>query len=95
MWLVKDNNKQELSLKVTHHGGSSFVFPNATKLSGDHLALMTDETFVSTVVPEQYPILGLSLWEHSFLACHGAQREQYVDAFWTAVDWEKVHSRLL
>jgi len=94
IWLVY-NTSGELKITVTHHSGSPFIFPESENASyNKNLMTFSDEKFVESVVPEQWPILGLSLWEHAYLGCHHVRRENYVSAFWSAIHWQKVASRL-
>lgn len=36
------------------------------------------------------PILALDLWEHSYCETHGADRERYIDSWWSVVNWNFV-----
>jgi superoxide dismutase len=85
---------KDLKIIVTHHGGTPFIFPSVSLTASSNYMLMNDAKFLESAIPEQWPILGLSLWEHAFLPCHGIKRELYVDTFWSAIDWQKVLSRL-
>ena len=35
------------------------------------------------------PVLGLSMWEHSYLLDYGLDRRQYVKNFWRSVNWNR------
>lgn len=41
-------------------------------------------------VPVCTPILGIDVWEHAYYVDRGPARKDYVDAFWTVVDWGRV-----
>lgn len=40
------------------------------------------------------PILGLDVYEHAYYIDYGQARPNYIDAFFTVIDWEAVNRRL-
>lgn len=40
------------------------------------------------------PLLIMDVFEHAFLVDYGLKRNEYVEAFFNVIDWEKVESRL-
>ncbi|KAF2149863.1 manganese and iron superoxide dismutase [Myriangium duriaei CBS 260.36] len=74
----RDMNNQ--SLKTAGAFGNSSAFVDRGKPLG--------------APAEVFPVLALSVWQHSFLrdfSVHG--KRQFVEAWWECIDWEKVHER--
>ncbi len=40
------------------------------------------------------PLLVMDVFEHAFLVDYGLKRNEYVEDFFSVIDWEKVESRL-
>ncbi|GBF90765.1 hypothetical protein Rsub_03066 [Raphidocelis subcapitata] len=40
--------------------------------------------------PDCTPILGIDVWEHAYYVDHGPARKDYVDNYWSVVNWPQV-----
>jgi len=80
--------KEEFSGKALSLFGSGWVFLQADE-SGN-LSLKRHSFQNSPLMHGRAPILGLDVWEHAYYLKYQNRRNEYVEAFWNVVNWEKV-----
>lgn len=40
-----------------------------------------------------FPILGIDVWEHAYYLCYQNKRADYLDLFWSVLDWSSVETK--
>jgi Fe-Mn family superoxide dismutase len=62
--------------------------------SGGRLAVETTPNQDSPLTAGKTPLLGLDVWEHAYYLKYQNRRAEYVQAWWSVVDWQAVGARL-
>lgn len=61
---------------------------------GNDLKILSTLNQDSPISEGYKELLGLDVWEHAYYLHYQNRRADYVDAFWSVVDWSVVESRL-
>lgn len=72
------------------HFGSGWIWLVRTRQRLLIYALPNEDSPLAT---EETPILGLDVWEHAYYLRYEARRDEYIQAFWDAINWDEVSRR--
>lgn len=85
-----DSFKDEFSAKALSVFGSGWVWLN------QDLTISTTANQDSPLILEgKAPLLGLDVWEHAYYLDYNNRRADYVEAWWSVVDWDAVERGFL
>ena len=62
-------------------------------LADGKLQILSTGNQDSPFMKNQYPILGIDVWEHAYYLKYQNKRADYVDAWWNVVNWNAVAKR--
>jgi superoxide dismutase, Fe-Mn family len=60
---------------------------------GSGLAVISTANQDNPISDGKTPLLGVDVWEHAYYLKYQNRRPDYIDAFWNAVNWDKVAER--
>jgi superoxide dismutase, Fe-Mn family len=83
-----DKFKEEFSSAAALLFGSGWAWLVASK--GD-LAITTTPNQDSPISQGKTPILGIDLWEHAYYLSYQNRRPDYIAAFFSVINWDKVN----
>jgi Fe-Mn family superoxide dismutase len=62
--------------------------------NGSGLAIVSTPNQDNPISDGQTPLLGVDVWEHAYYLKYQNRRPDYLDAWWSTVDWDVVAARL-
>lgn len=90
-----DKFKEEFNKAAATRFGSGWAWLSVSA-SGELQVSSTpnqDNPLMDVVDVKGTPILGLDVWEHAYYLNYQNRRPDYINAFWSVVNWEEVSKR--
>ncbi len=86
-----DQFKEQFNQAATTRFGSGWAW-----LVDNHgkLEIYSTANQDSPLMDGKFPLLGLDVWEHAYYLKYQNRRPEYIQAFWTVVNWDEVARRL-
>ena len=73
-------------------GGSGYAW---LVLENGNLKILTTANQNTPDLLKQYPVLNLDVWEHAYYLKYYNLRADYIDNWFSLIDWKRVQTRLL
>ncbi|WP_404997632.1 superoxide dismutase [Enterococcus gallinarum] len=80
--------KEEFKTAATGRFGSGWAW---LVIKDGKLAITSNANQDSPLMDGQTPVLGLDVWEHAYYLKYKNVRPDYINAFWSVVNWDKVN----
>ena len=80
--------KEEFKTAETGRFGSGWAW---LVVKDGKLAITSTANQDSPLMDGQTPVLGLDVWEHAYYLKYKNVRPDYINAFWSVVNWDKVN----
>ena len=80
--------KEEFKTAATGRFGSGWAW---LVVKDGKLAITSTANQDSPLMDGQTPVLGLDVWEHAYYLKYKNVRPDYINAFWSVVNWDKVN----
>ncbi|MGF1931186.1 superoxide dismutase [Enterococcus casseliflavus] len=80
--------KEEFKTAATGRFGSGWAW---LVVKDGKLAITSTANQDSPLMDSQTPVLGLDVWEHAYYLKYKNVRPDYINAFWSVVNWDKVN----
>ncbi len=80
--------KEEFKTAATGRFGSGWAW---LVVKVGKLAITSTANQDSPLMDGQTPVLGLDVWEHAYYLKYKNVRPDYINAFWSVVNWDKVN----
>ncbi len=86
-----DDFKSKMTEAATGRFGSGWAW---LVKNGDNLEVYSTANQDSPLMEGKIPILGLDVWEHAYYLKYQNRRPEYVENWWSVVNWSVVEERL-
>lgn len=80
--------KEDFKTAATGRFGSGWAW---LVVKDGKLAITSTANQDSPLMDGQTPVLGLDVWEHAYYLKYKNVRPEYINAFWSVVNWDKVN----
>lgn len=85
-----DGFKEQFSTAAQTLFGSGFVYLVRDRQSFGRLAIKQYANQDTPVMDDELPVVGLDVWEHAYYKKYGPARKDYIEAWFTVVNWDLV-----
>ena len=89
-YILKNKNGTQASF--TNYG--AHLVGLLVKDKNGKLTITTTPNQDSPLMHQQKPVLGLDVWEHAYYLKYQNKRPDYIDAWWSVVNWKEVEKHL-
>lgn len=90
-----ENFKTEFEKAGTKLFGSGWVWLVVDKRGNDKLQILVTSGHDNPLTSGYYPLLVNDVWEHAYYLKHESQRLEYLQGWWTVVNWPEAEQRYL
>jgi Fe-Mn family superoxide dismutase len=85
-----DNFKTQIKQAATTRFGSGWAW---LVMANGKLQVLSTANQDSPFMENQFPVMGVDVWEHAYYLKYQNKRPDYVDAWWNVVNWDAVAKR--
>jgi Fe-Mn family superoxide dismutase len=85
-----DNFKTQIKTAATGRFGSGWAW---LVMANGKLQVLSTANQDSPFMDNQYPVMGVDVWEHAYYLKYQNKRPDYIDAWWNVVNWDAVAKR--
>lgn len=83
--------RDKFSAAATNHFGSGWAW---LVLDGGKLDVISLPNQDSPLMDGKTPILGIDVWEHAYYLNYQNKRPDYIEAWWSTLNWDAISERL-
>lgn len=88
-----DDIKKKMTEASMNHFGSGWCW---LCMRGSNMEIMCTPNQDNPIINKKaFPILGIDLWEHSYYLDYQNRKKDYIESFWSIVNWKEVENRFL
>jgi len=84
--------KDEFSKKSAGLFGSGWVW--LSKNSNGKLEISQEQNAQNPITKGNIPLLTIDVWEHAYYLDYQNRRAEYIEKFWSIINWDEINNRL-